>query len=112
MSLPVVPRPGRRPSLRRASGLLLACGLLAPAARSAWQDEAAASMGVGEGEAVTGYPARPLRPYLKGAALMLRLPEFVAELRSLRERLDRLVERVEGGTGRPAGQERDPEESE
>jgi len=67
---------------------------------------------VGEGEAVTGYPARPLRPYLKGAALMLRLPEFVAELRSLRERLDRLAERVAAGTGSRAGQERDPEASE
>jgi UDP-3-O-[3-hydroxymyristoyl] glucosamine N-acyltransferase len=42
---------------------------------------------VAAGETVTGYPARQLKDYLKGAALALRLPELVGRVQALERRL-------------------------
>jgi UDP-3-O-[3-hydroxymyristoyl] glucosamine N-acyltransferase len=42
---------------------------------------------VAAGETVTGYPARKLKDYLKGAALALRLPEILGRVRALEERV-------------------------
>jgi UDP-3-O-[3-hydroxymyristoyl] glucosamine N-acyltransferase len=41
---------------------------------------------VAAGETVTGYPARKLKEFLKGAALALRLPEILGRVRALEER--------------------------
>jgi UDP-3-O-[3-hydroxymyristoyl] glucosamine N-acyltransferase len=42
------------------------------------------------GQPLWGTPARPLKEYLEQLALFVRLPEFRAELKQLRERLDSL----------------------
>ncbi len=44
------------------------------------------------GEPLWGTPARPLREYLEQLALFAKLPEFRAELRTLRARLEKLEE--------------------
>jgi UDP-3-O-[3-hydroxymyristoyl] glucosamine N-acyltransferase len=50
---------------------------------------------VAPGETVTGYPARRLKEYLKGAALALRLPELLGRVQALERRL--------GAAGEDAG---------
>jgi UDP-3-O-[3-hydroxymyristoyl] glucosamine N-acyltransferase len=48
------------------------------------------------GMAVAGHPAREVKAYLKGSALMMRLPELRSRVRALEKRL--------GGAAEPAGE--------